>query len=77
MKKNMANMPQSNIQIEINLEEMDEFMTAVVQAIGINPDQIKIGLQRNKELLSLYLDENLHPLFDDKEKVGSATLLKN
>lgn len=76
MKQNMANLPRSEIQIEINLEEMDEFVTAVIQVIGINPDQIKIRLQYKAEMLSFYLDENLHPLFDDKKVASSATLLK-
>lgn len=73
MRKNMEAMPKSNTQIEINLEEMDELFTAVIQAIDINPDQIKIGLQRNEELLNLYLDENRYALFN-RDKVNSATL---
>ncbi len=76
MKQNMANMPKSSVQIEINLEEMDEFMSSVVQAVGVNPDHIKIKLQYKAELLSFYLDENLHPLFDGKKITSSATLLK-
>ena len=75
MKKNMMNRPKSDIKIEINLEEMDEFMTTVIQEVGINPDHIKLQLQRNVELLRLYLDENVHPLFSD-EKINTATLLK-
>lgn len=76
MRQNMANMPKSDIQIEINLEEMDEFMTSVVRIVGVNPDHIKIKLQHKAELLSFYLDENLHPLLDDKKITDSATFLK-
>ncbi len=76
MKRNMANFPKSNIQIEINLEDMDEFMTALILAIGINPDHIKLHLQHNAELQKLYLDENVHPLFSADTKVSSTTLLQ-
>lgn len=72
MKQNME-INKSDIQIEINLEAMDEFVTAVVQTIGINPDNIKIHLQHNKELVDLYLNENKYPLFDASVVTNSAT----
>lgn len=75
MKKNME-YNKADILIEINLEEMDEFITTVVKAIGINPDHIKIHLQRNKELIELYLTENSFPLFKTDSMVNSANLLK-
>ena len=63
MKQNMKNF-KNDIQIEIDLEGMDEFMSYVIHTIGINPDNIKIYLQTNKELIGFYLTENKFPLFD-------------
>ncbi|OGD10091.1 hypothetical protein A2397_04615 [Candidatus Amesbacteria bacterium RIFOXYB1_FULL_44_23] len=75
MKRNMANFPQCKIQLEINLEEMDEFIMTIIHAIGINPDHIKIHLQRSAELLDMYLVENLHPLFSKDPVVNSTSIL--
>jgi len=73
----MANFPKSNIRLVINLEEMDEFMTAIILAMNINADYIQLRLQRDAELLKLYLDENAHPLFSTKKRVSSTTLLQS
>lgn len=77
MKRNIANLPKHDIRLEINLEDMDEFMTAIIQTIGIKPDYIKLHLQRNVELVKLYLDENTCPLFSSNKKVSSTTFLQN
>lgn len=78
MKKIKANTPRSSIYLEINLEEMDEFMSSVIETMGIDPDNIKISLQSNEEspdMEDFYLQENKHPLFD-RSKVNSATFFK-
>ena len=77
IKKNMANFPKSDIRLEINIEEMDEFMTAIIQAIDINPDYIKLHLQRDVKLVKLYLDENAYALFSANKRVSSTTLLQS
>lgn len=74
MKQNMKQF-KGGIQLEINVEDMDEFMSSVIRAIGINPDNIKITLQRNKELMNLYLADNEHALFDETPVTSSSTFL--
>lgn len=74
MKQNMKQL-QGSTHIEINLEDIDEFMSAVIKAIRINPDNIKITLQRNKELMNLYLDNNSYALFDEIPITNSSTFL--
>lgn len=61
--------------IDLNLEEMDQFMATIIRTIGISPDYIKLQLQRRKELMEFYLSENSDPLFSIDTMVISPTSL--